>query len=253
MSILHRALASPEPLPLDDAMLRRIERAYRSLEPDPLFRRRLRGVLINRYVADREGYLRMPRPRREMGKLGRAVLYASVSIAMTVSAAGAAADRSLPGDPLYGVKLQLEDIRMRIAPPSVRDDLAAMVLAERVNEVERLAAAGSWSLVAEAAARVSAAEEALVTIDPAAGGAASVATETLEAVMADAPPQAHAGLERALDNVASRSRARPKPSHVNGLRSDTQRPAPPAARPSPAPNDGDGEPKRRPPQARAGR
>lgn len=252
MSSLHRALGSPEPLALDDATLRRIERAYRRLEPDPLFRRRLRGEVVNRYVAEREGYLRKPRGRRQMGKLGRAVLYASFSLAVSVSAAGAAADRSLPGDPLYSVKLQLEDVRMRIAPPSVRDDLAAMVLAERVDELERLAAAGSWRLVPEAAARVSEAEAALVALDPAAGGAAAaVAAEILEDLLADAPPQAHAGLERALENVTTHAPARQEPHPVKGLRPDPQRPAPAAVRPSPGPDDGDAEPKRRPEQARA--
>lgn len=254
MSSLHRALGISEPLALDDATLRRIERSYRRLEPDPLFRRRLRGEVLNRYVAEREGYLRKPRARREMGKLGRAVLYASFSLAISVSAAGAAADRALPGDLLYGVKLELEDIRMQIAPPSVRDDLAAMVLAERVDELERLAAAGEWGLVAAAAARVTAAEAALVALDPTAGGAAAAeAVETLEDVLADAPPQAHSGLERALDNVTIHAPAKPEPHPVKGLRPDPQPPAPPAARPSPAPDEGDAEPKRRPEQARSTR
>jgi len=249
MSSLNRSLGRPEPLSLDGATLRRIERAYRRPEPDPLFRRRLRGEVVNRYVAEREGYLRHPSPRRQMGKLGRAVLYASLGMAVSVSAAGAAADRSLPGDLLYGVKLQLEDIRMRIAPPSVRDDIAAMLLAERVDELERLAAAGSWRLVPAAAARVTEAEEALVTLDPmAGGGAAPDAVETLEAVLAKAPPQAHGGLERALADVTSHAPARPAPHLVKGLRPDPLKPAAPSARPSVAPNeaDGDEEPKRRP-------
>jgi len=256
MSSLHRSLGSADSLSLDDATLRRVERVYRRLEPDPLFRRRLRGEVLNRYVAQREGYARRPRRRREMGALGRAVLYASVGMAVSVSAAGAAADRSLPGDLLYGVKLQLEDIRLHIAPPSVRDDLAAMVLAERVDELERLAAAGSWRLIPAAAARVTEAEEALVAIDPTVGGAAvSAAVETLEAVLAEAPPQAHSGLERALENVAAHAPARHAPHRVKALRPDPLKPAAPNARPSAAPNeaDGDEEPKRRPDHPRGKR
>ncbi len=266
MSSLHRALGVPEPLALDDATLRRIERVYRRLEPDPLFRRRLRGEVVNRYVAEREGYWSKPRARREMGRLGRAVLYASLGLAVSVSAAGAAADRSLPGDLLYGVKLQLEDIRMRIAPPSMRDDLAAMVLAERVDELEQLAAAGSWRLVPAAAARVTEAEEALVAFgSETASQAASHAVETLEEILADAPPQAHLGLQRALDNVSTHAPAKAKPHPVKALRPDPQKPPQAAVRPSPAPVDADDafdaddaddavdQPKRRPEQARARR
>jgi hypothetical protein len=250
MSSLHRALGSSEPLALDDATLRRMERVYRRLQPDPLFRRRLRSEVLNRYVAEREGYLRRPGARREMGKVGRAVLYASLGLAVSVSVAGAAADRALPGDLLYAMKLQLEDIRMRVAPPSVRDDLAVMALGERVDELERLAAAGSWRLVAAAAARVTAAEEALHALDPAAGSAAaSQALEALEAVLADAPPQAQAGLERALANVESLAPARRDPLALKGLRPDPLRPAGPTARPSSAPSGSDHEPKRRPEHA----
>ena len=142
LGLVDRALGfGPEPMDLDDAMLRRLERALARLEPDPLFRRRLRGQVVNLHVAAREGLIRQPRPRRSMGRLGRAVLYGSLMLALSVSAAGAAAQESLPGDLLYGVKLQLEEIRMQVAPPSVRDDLAAMALAERVEELEALAEA----------------------------------------------------------------------------------------------------------------
>jgi hypothetical protein len=260
MSSLHRALGVPEPLALDDATLRRFERVYRRLEPDPLFRRRLRGEILNRYVAEREGYLSKPHARREMGRLGRAVLYASLGLAVSVSAAGAAADRSLPGDLLYGVKLQLEEIRMRIAPPSMRDDLAVMVLAERVGELEQLAASGSWRLVPAAAARVTEAETALVALgSETAGKAASQAVESLEKVLANAPPQAHAGLQRALDNVSTHAPAKPKPHPVKALRPDPRKPAHAAVRPSPASvgadeaDDADDEPKRRPEHPRGKR
>ena len=52
-----------------------------------------------------------------MGVLGRGVLYASLLTAVGVSAVGAAAQESLPGDSLYAVKLQLEEVRMLVAPP----------------------------------------------------------------------------------------------------------------------------------------
>lgn len=240
MSILHGAIGANDPGSVDDPTLRRLAFALRGIEPDPLFRRRLRGEVLNRHVAAREGHLRHPRSRRRMGTLGRAALYASFGLALSVSATVAAADRALPGDMLYPVKLQLEGLRMHVAPPSFRDELAVLAVAERVTELERLAAAGSWRLVPEAAARVSAAEDALLAIDRVAGGAAaSRAMQALESVLADAPPQAHVGVQRALANVnraAGGPADRPHPHAVSGPRSETGKPPPPAARPTAAPD-----------------
>lgn len=207
LNLVDRALGvPPERIALDDAMLRRLERALHRLEPDPLFRRRLRGQVVNLHVATREGLIRQPRRRRSMGKLGRAVLYASLMLAISVSAAGAAAQDSLPGDGLYGVKLRLEEIRMQIAPPSVRDDLAAMALAERVEELEALAALGAWNLVPGAAARVTDAELALLAAAgedaPLGAEATGEAIEVLESVLVQAPEAAQAGLQRAIEVVA---------------------------------------------------
>lgn len=255
LSLVDRALgARPEPSGLDEAMLRRLERSLRRLQPDPLFRRRLRGRVVNLHVATREGLIREPRRRRSMGKLGRAVLYASLMLAISASAAGAAAQDSLPGDALYGVKLRLEEIRMQIAPPSVRDDLAAIALAERVEELEALAAAGAWSLVPGAAARVTDAELALLAVAdegaPLGAEATGEAIEVLESVLVQAPEAAQAGLQRAIEVVAGDPSAdapgRPgfgnagDPPAEQPTRPDT--PAAPA-RPDPAqPKDGKANP-----------
>ena len=192
-------------LPLDDPMLQRLERSISAVEPDPLFRRRLRGEVVNRHVATREGLVRAPRRQREMGRLGRATLYASLAVALSVSAAGAASQGALPGDALYSVKLQLEEIRMRIAPPSLRDDLAAMALEERLDEVEALAAEGAWSRIAGAAAGVAAAEDRLAGyagIDADDVAAIHRHTQVLEALLATAPASARGGLETALQASA---------------------------------------------------
>jgi hypothetical protein len=244
-----RALGgAARPVGLDQAMLRRLERAMGRLEPDPLFRRRLRGEIMNRHVAAREGLLAEPRQRRSMGKLGRAVLYASLVLAISVSAAGAAAQESLPGQALYGVKLQLEEIRMRIAPPSARGDLAALALAERVEELESLAEAGAWHMLPAAAARVTRTERELA----AAGGDLDAldeqvtqhAVEVLEAVLADAPPSARAGLSQALVAVGALPDAGARPPHA--IPGNPRRPAGgpvaepgtanPARSPKPAPS-----------------
>lgn len=249
MSALNRVLGAPEAVPLDDAMLRRLERAYRRVDPDPLFRRRLRGEVLNRYVAAREGHLHQPRGGRQMGKLGRSVLYASLVLAIGVSTAGAAAQESMPGDLMYAVKLQLEELRMRVAPPSVHDDLAAIALAERVDELERLAATGSWRLVPAAAARVVAAEEKLLALDPrgARSAAATEAEELLRSILADAPAQARAGLENAMEAVGRDPARVSRPRATSPDHPGRPQPATPSVqRPSKPDPGAAGEPKRRP-------
>ena len=262
---LDRALGRPRPLGIDDAMLLRLERALRRAEPDPLFRRRLRGHLVNRYVASREGLLVEPRrPARQMGKLGRSILYASLAAALSLSAAGAAAQDSLPGESLYAMKLQLEELRTRVAPLSVHAELAGIALAERVEELDRLAAAGAWDMVPAAAARVTDARDELLALDPDAdvevAAAAEHAADVLESVLAGAPPSVRSGLQRALqvvtrggDDGERHGKPRPKaqfvpgsgrPAVVPGAPEGTQSPNPrseesgkPSSSPDPAPDE----------------
>lgn len=202
MTLLDRILARAPELPADPIVAARIERHLRSIQPDPLFRRRLRSVVVNRYVAAREGLaipVSRPAARRQMGVLGRGVLYASMLTALGVTAVGAASQASLPGDALYAVKLGLEQVRMQIAPPGLRDDLAAVALDARLDEVEQLATAGRWDLVGEAAGRATAAEAMLEALAP--GGSAlplSRHAERLTELMATAPASALDGLRRAL-------------------------------------------------------
>jgi hypothetical protein len=198
-------------MPADPIIAARLERHLRRIQPDPLFRRRLRGQIVNRYVAAREGMIPVQpvrSGRRQMGALGRGVLYASLLTAVTVTAAAAASQESLPGDAMYGVKLQLEDLRMRIAPPGLRDDLAAAALEERLEEVEKLAESGRWNLVDEAAARVATAEEQLDGLaGPQSSGRGLGRSEEkieqhvarLAELIATAPASVRPGLERALE------------------------------------------------------
>jgi hypothetical protein len=137
-----------------------------------------------------------------MGSLGRAVLFASLGLAVSVSAVGAASSSALPGDPLYAVKREVEELRMEIAPPSVRPALAEMALEERLSEVEQLAAAGNWNRVALGEQEV---DGAVATLRGLGGSltADQVAdlrhhTQILTLLLARAPETAQAGLERAL-------------------------------------------------------
>lgn len=188
---------------LDDRLEQLLQRAIAGPRPDPLYRRRLRTEVVNRHVAMREGLIDRPRPQREMGKLGRAMLYASLATALSVSAVGAAAQDALPGDLLYPMKLQLEDIRLRIASPALRHDLLAQALDERLDEVEQLARRGEWQRAAGAAGAAEAAEGRLSTDGTALGRLDADEMQrhvvVLTDLLADAPSSARNGLERALD------------------------------------------------------
>jgi hypothetical protein len=215
MTLLDRILARGVPLAMDPIIATRLERHVRRIQPDPMFRRRLRGQVMNRYVANREGMIEAARPahrRREMSALGRGVLFASMLTALGVSAVGAAAQESLPGDTLYSVKLQLEELRMYVAPPGLRDELAAMALDERLEEVERLAAAGRWELVDAAAAGAASAEQQLAalrngsapgTADLNRGEAILIHAQRLEQLIATAPTSVQDGLRRAVEASTS--------------------------------------------------
>ncbi|MDH4334186.1 MAG: DUF5667 domain-containing protein [Chloroflexota bacterium] len=215
----------------DDRVARLLERAAAEVRPDPLYRRRLRADLVNRHVALREGLITEPRPQREMGRLGRAVLYASLATALSVSAVGAAAQDAVPGDLLYSMKLQLEDIRLRIASPALRHDLLAQALDERLEEVEQLARRGEWQRAAGAAIAAEAAEDRLSTDGMAIGRQDADEMQrhvvVLTDLLADAPPSARNGLERALDAATfgpARGASQDPGSTSNGSHADDEDP-----------------------------
>jgi Domain of unknown function (DUF5667) len=253
---MRRAELHPRPLdrlfppsrlePPDVLLAERLERSLGHVTPDPLFRRRLRGAVLNEYVARREGLgRRARRPRRQMGVLGRAVLYASFVLVVSVSAVGAASQSALPGDLLYGIKLRLEEIRMQVAPPSVRDDLAAMALAERTRELQQLVEAGAWSHVPAAAELVASAEDELASVTP--DGEAATATshtqEVLESVIERAPEAALPGLQHALQATTTNAANPQAPGHLRDGNGDRQ-----GAQDDPSPSERPAHPSQ-PPQA----
>lgn len=147
MSLFQRPVQPPAVLS-DQAVERYLEAVRAELGVDPLFRRRLRGSVVNRFVAEREGVRAAPGPRRRMGALGRAVLYASFALSVSVSTVMAAAQGAVPGDALYPLKLQIEDLRLMALPDRFHDDLAAHSLVERIHELELLTDRGEWARVA---------------------------------------------------------------------------------------------------------
>jgi hypothetical protein len=193
------ARRSPSVQP-DDPIARLVARTSTRLRPDPTYQRRLRGRVMNQFVAMREGLVPMPTARREMSRVGRSVLYASFGLAVSATAVGAASTQSLPGDALYPVKLHLEQVRMEIAPPSVKPTLAAAALDERLSEVEKLATAGRWTLVPLAAEEANAAEAALVALGGTPADARGLARHRtlLATLLAAAPASARSGVALAL-------------------------------------------------------
>ena len=186
----------------DEAMRRYVELVQRDIEPDPLFRRRLRGRVLNRFVAQREGSDVERRPRSSrMGRLGRACLYASVATAISVGGVMAASESALPGGFFYPIKLSIEDMRLRIAPAHLRDDLLAATLAERIEELSRLVALGDTVRAPELGATISATyEQILSTGDRSVleDGRLAPHVKRLDAVLDQLPVRARRAVERAM-------------------------------------------------------
>lgn len=184
------------------------------IEPDPLFRRRLRGIVMNQFVATREGIARPARrQRRPMGRLGRAVLYASVALAMSVNVTMAASQTALPGEPLYALKLQIESLRMRALPAEFHDDLAVYALAERVNELGRLAEAGEWERALALAGPIHEEYEALATLGIAPGandGLLGARLDVLDALLERLPPQAQSAIQQAMQGAPGLLKVEPQ-------------------------------------------
>ncbi|MGH2416739.1 MAG: hypothetical protein ACRDFY_00260 [Candidatus Limnocylindria bacterium] len=146
MSLLD-SVRRPRPGPPDDPIEGSLGALWDGLEPDPLFVRRLRSEAVNRFVSVREGSA-MPagdvRALPAMGRLGRACLYASFALGVSATSILAASQAALPGEPLYGLKLRIEQVRLEVLPPHLHDALDAYALAARIDEMGRLTAAGRW-------------------------------------------------------------------------------------------------------------
>lgn len=198
-------------------------------DPDPLFRRRLRGTVLNRYVAAREGVLVEPRQKRSaMRTLGRACLVASVAIAMSVGGVMAASRTALPGEFLYPIKRELEAVRMRVLPAEFHDELALYAVGQRINEVGLLADAGDWDAVAALLPEIDSGYELLAELDalePDGTASVSSGAEMLEQLRDGLPPPAQAAIESALDQAPGLNDGAPRgPQPTNGSRQPEDRP-----------------------------
>jgi hypothetical protein len=217
---LFRDSVRPPPLASDAALRQYIEFVRADIEPDPLFRRRLRGMVTNRLVAAREGGLPATRSRgRAMGRVGRAGLYASVALVASVGVTMAASLSAVPGDPLYGVKLRVEELRVMALPAEFRDDLAIYALSERIDELGRLAQAGK---IQQADALLDAIEAQIAVVaamDIAAdteSGLLSSRLEVLDTLVDRLPPKVQQAVERAMAGSPGIGKSGPGPATGHG-------------------------------------
>ncbi|MCV0404114.1 MAG: hypothetical protein K5924_10515 [Chloroflexi bacterium] len=216
MSLFTRPIR-PANADLDVAVERRLKTLRAQVTPDPHFRRRLRGHAINRYVATRERIaedIGERRQSRQMGRLGRAVLIASVTLAASAATALGSSQYALPGDPLYGLKLRVEALRFDAVPARLHPFLAADVVGERLEEMARLVASGRPS---EAAALEPAIADGVARLRHAIGASGSIGGEHAESELAVLDAYVHhlpAGSQEVIGPVwatASSASATPAP------------------------------------------
>jgi hypothetical protein len=122
------------------------------------------------------------------------------------STAAYASESALPGDPLYGVKLGLEDVRLQLSSTAAGDRaLLAEFADRRVSEIETLAHRGRWPDVEEALRAYPAVVDVLVSLseDGSGVGAAQLSRHlvVLARVKENSPTEAQPALLRALERA----------------------------------------------------
>jgi len=212
MSLFNRALRPP-PTASDEAIARSLAALRSEVRPDPLFQRRLRSDVVNRFVAAREGIGSSGRTgigRGRMGQLGRACLYASCTLALSAASVLAASQEALRGEFLYPLKQRIEQLRIDVVPNHLHAELAGYALGERIEEMERLADAGQWDLAAEMAPGIEREFERLVALGQTADDAGVVRIErhmvVLEGLIANLPSNAREAVQTVVDETPRRSR-----------------------------------------------
>ena len=174
--------------------------------------------------------VRRSRPARSAAAtplvLLRWALAASLVLGFALGGAGvvAASGNSLPGEALYPVKRANEAAQLFFTPPSERATFHTLLAQRRLNEITRLSQRGvvNEALLNDLSVETEAALAAVTNVAP--GEQAEVVSlllavtqnqqAVLQAVMAVAPPQAQAGLERAIQ--ASSQHYQDAQGHVGG-------------------------------------
>ena len=158
--------------------------------PRPEFRAALRERLVTEAAERVPATVPPPRRTEPAGPTGRRrrlrTAVATVTLAAVVTGAGAAAasTRALPGDPLYGLKRQIEDVQLALAGSDLDRGRELLEQAEtRLSEAERLAASSGAS-EPETQRRLS---TALAEMDRATAAGAAALTESYRATGDEEP------------------------------------------------------------------
>ena len=241
MSLFNRA-ARRSPTASSAAIERYLGSVRAELEPDPLYRRRMRSNVVNRFVATREGIgtARGGMLHRRMGRLGRACLYAAFTLGASAASVLAASQEALPGEALYSLKQRIEQLRLEVVPSELRSELEAYALGERIEEMGRLVESGRAGLAVAMAPGIEREYERLAAL----GGTVDADAvriqrhvQVLARLIERLPAPARSAVERAMDRP--RPQAQPQgpgagPARAGGIRGagggpfETARPAPTA-------------------------
>lgn len=194
---LFRSTVRPPAVLSDEAVERYLAAVRAHVDPDPAFRRRLRGVVLNQYVATREAGRAGLMPRA-MGRLGRSVLYASFALGVSVTGVMAASEIAVPGDVLYPLKRAIEDLRVEVLPEQFENELVLYELNERFSELAVLVERNDEARVETLAAEVATDYASVISEVPGDGEPLTRRTEIITALMAQLPDEARVAIARAI-------------------------------------------------------
>ena len=163
---------------------------------------------VNQFVAAREGIASPGRTgiaRRQMGRVGRACLYASFTLGVSAASVMAASQEALPGDLLYPLKQHIEELRWSVVPVQLHEELAAYALGERIEEMARLAETGHLDLAIAMAPAVDREYDRLVALDQNHDAASAARIErhllVLEGLLDKLPLTARAAVEAVIEKT----------------------------------------------------
>jgi len=181
----------------DEAVERYLAAVRAHVDPDPAFRRRLRGVVLNQYVAAREAG-RAGLVPRAMGRLGRSVLYASFALGVSVTGVMAASEIAVPGDVLYPLKRAIEDLRVEVLPEQFENELVLYELNERFSELVVLVERDDEARIETLAAELAADYGAVLAEAGPDGEPLDRRDHALASLMAQLPDEARVAIARAI-------------------------------------------------------
>ena len=159
------------------------------LGPRTPFTDALRARVMDQFLAQR-GPTVPARAPAGPSRLFRTAIAASLAAAMLVGATGAAAaaQESIPGDPLYALKRAIEQVELGLASAADRPALEREMLAERIDELREVTASDRWQSVRELSDEILALGQAIIAGGGTLEGIEADWLDALSDATQDAPP-----------------------------------------------------------------